>query len=92
MLKEKKKIEVNWDYVIIGFLAALVVTPIIVASILIGWDLHDELSSKMTLRHCDHYYYVNSYTEVGDYITAIDIKGRKVILPKNDTIIECRGE
>ena len=92
MVKEKKKIEINWELVLMGCLIVILVVPIVFLISVLCVDYHDEHSSKMTLRHCNHYYYVNSCTEAGDYITAIDINGRKIILPKNDTIIECRGE
>lgn len=37
--------------------------------------------------HCNKTYYVDSYTISGDYITAIDIRGQKILLPKDSTVI-----
>ena len=40
------------------------------------------------MRHCNKTYYIDSYTISGDYITAIDIHGQKILLPKDSTVIE----
>lgn len=38
--------------------------------------------------HGDKTYYIDSYTISGDYITAIDIHGQKMLLPKDSTVIK----